>query len=406
MRLFEAFELAFSVARANKIRFSLSVLGVVIGVAAVIIVVAIGNAGQTQIQRELKTFGKNAVWIWRDPEQRREWKDDFLSSPYEVSMEDLLPLQKSVPGVVGVSGILTTQGKLEIPGLSKNVDIMGVTENFFRLNNEQLKQGRLFTPLDFASTEKGVVLSEGAEQLMRQRSFQDQGKITLRGEKFWVVGTLQKKDRPFINLIRSGRGGGLEEVYVPLPIVQQWLGTKHLSYLQLEASQDRGDAVSRAAVNLLKARHRSLPVFRTETMEQYVKTSNRILGITQIILTLASLISLIVGGIGIMNMMIVSVTERTREIGTRKALGATRKAILLQFLAESILVTVVGGVCGLLFAWGAVFIVTLVSGIRGLLYLPAIVMALVLSFWVGLLAGLYPAWQAANLDPAEALRRE
>jgi putative ABC transport system permease protein len=141
-------------------------------------------------------------------------------------------------------------------------------------------------------------------------------------------------------------------------------------------------------------------------MEQYAKTSGKILTILQIILSAAALISLVVGGIGIMNMMIVSVTERTREIGVRKAMGATGGDILFQFLIEAVLVTLFGGAGGVVLALMGVTIVVMISGVPGLLYGPAVFLALGVSIATGLLAGIYPAWQASQLDPAVALRHE
>ncbi len=398
---------ALSSLGANKLRSTLMLLGIIIGVAAVIIVVAVGVAGQKRIEKELETFGINSVWIWRDWGDRKTAGESLWTSNNEISNKDVKAIEDQCPYITEIAPSLFVASKVSYQKDEKEARIVGITDSYQRVNSENLVLGRFLTEFDNIYLRKVCVLSFAAKMDLFEKLNNPVGKkVRLNNEKFTVVGVLDKKDRGFLESIRVVSGSGGNVIYLPLSVVQNWYKTKNVNLLQAQALSNNSRFAIEQMEKILSRRHQGRAKFKSETMEQYVQVSNRIMGILSLVLGIIAGISLFVGGLGIMNIMLVSVTERTREIGIRKAIGATKKDIISQFLAESVIISLVGGCVGIILGMLGVGLTSLLANVRGLLSWQPVFVAFFASVLVGIFAGLYPANRAAKLDPIEALRYE
>ncbi|MFC1571317.1 ABC transporter permease [Candidatus Margulisiibacteriota bacterium] len=406
MDLIEIGKTAVASLTANKLRSSLMLLGVVIGVAAVIIVVAIGTAGQKRIERELETFGVNSIWIWRDWENRADSNENFVSSNNEITNDDVKAITAQTSLVRHVTPCYFDFSEISYERETKRVRLLGTIHNYLYSNNETPLAGRFLTELDVAKQRRVAVLSEGLKQDLFKNVNPVGKSVRINNEKFIIVGVLEKKDRAILETIHAVGSQGGDDVYLPISVMQHWYGTKNVSYLQAHAVKQNSRLVLEQLKDVLNRRHRRPIEFTTESMQKYLETSRTILGILSLVFGLIASISLLVGGLGIMNIMLISVTERTREIGIRKAVGATEKDIVSQFLTESALISLVGGSIGIFLGVAGVFIAGQLAGVGNIFSWQPIVIAFGTSALVGILAGLYPANYAANLDPIAALRYE
>lgn len=392
---------------ANRLRSALMLIGIIIGVAAVIIVVAIGLAGQKRIEKELETFGSGSVWIWRDWDDRNTEKDNFWTSNDEISNSDVGAIKVLCPDIINLSPTLFASIKVGYNNERKDARIIGVTSSYQTANNEKLASGRFLTGFDDIYLHRVCVLSSTARMNIVKNTLTPTGKyIVINNEKFMIVGVLEKKDREFLETIRAVNGSSDDIIYIPLAVIQDWYNTKNISLLQGQTTQGKSSSGMKEIEEILVRRHHKNIKFKTESMEQYVKVSNRIMGTLSIVLSAIAAISLFVGGLGVMNVMLISVTERTREIGIRKAVGATKKDIIYQFLTESVMISILGGGIGILLGILGVIIISILSNISGLLSIKPIFIAFFASTIVGILAGIYPANRAAEMDTIEALRFE
>lgn len=400
-------ETALHSLRSNKLRSALMLLGLVIGVAAVIIVVAIGSAGQKKIEKELETFGINSVWIWREWENRRDSGENFWTSNNEISNWDVIIIDNQCEYVSRVAPVLFVPAKVSYRKEEKSANILGITPAYHQVNNEEVILGRLLTEFDNAHSRKVCVLPLDTKDDLLENIPDPLGKkIRVNKEKFTIVGVLAKKDRGFLESIRSVGGSRGNEIYIPLAIAQDWHKTRNVSMLQAEALAGSSGLAVRQMETVLNRRHQGVPKFKTESMEEYIKISNQIMGTLSVVLGIIAGISLFVGGLGITNIMLVSVTERTREIGVRKAVGATQKDIVGQFLTESVILSLLGGSVGMLLGMLGVGMTAIFARVQGLFSLKPVLIAFFASVIVGILAGFYPAKRAAKLDPITSLRYE
>ena len=407
MDLMETVKTAIFSLSVNKLRSVLMLLGIIIGVAAVIIVVAVGTVGQRKIEKELDTFGSNSIWMWRDSEARKTANESVLSGRGEIYNDDFQAivtqyadeLCDATPNYVIFKEI--TLGKK-----FREAKITGTTSSFQSANNEKLSAGRFLTDLDISLQRRVAVLSDAVNSEFYNGRNPLGEAIRINDEKFTIIGVLAKKDRAFLEMIHSV-GEMNRDIYVPISILHYWDKTKNLFYFQARVLDAHKTAsVLEQIKETINRRHRFKGKFTTESMQQYVETSNRVLGILSLVFGIIASISLLVGGLGIMNIMLFSVTERTREIGIRKAIGATESEIVTQFLIESILISLIGGSVGIVLGLLGVFIAGEISGVGNVFSLTAVLVAFSASVLVGVLAGFYPANQAANLNPIDALRYE
>lgn len=409
MTLLQAFIEALESLSGNKLRSGLTVLGIVIGVAAVIAMLAVGQGAQASITGSISGIGTNLLFVFRgDP-------GDNVRNPKPLTLGDADALrdQFSAPSVQAVAPALQGNGVVSFGGEQTSPQLFGVTPEYFQVRNMNLAEGEFITEEHMLGRASVVLIgSEVAEALFGHADGVTGETIRIEGQPFRVIGVLETK---------GGGAFGSEDNQVIVPF------TTAQSRLIRRSTNDRvdvifvqavsGDVVTQASeeiATILRSRHRT-PVgaddFTVFTQQDLLTTFQSITGILTVFLGGIAGISLLVGGIGIMNIMLVSVTERTREIGLRKALGARRRDILIQFLTESSLLSLIGGIIGIILGWLISFIVGQVAAANETAFTPivgtdAILLATIFSAAVGLFFGIYPANRAASLEPVEALRYE
>jgi len=395
---------------SNKLRSGLTVLGIVIGVAAVIAMLAVGNGAQASITGSINDVGTNLLFVFsgaRDNENVR--------NPRHVTLGDAAALLDTfaAPHVQAVAPALQGNGEVVFAGQTKSTTIVGATSAYGPVRNISLLEGSFISDdQDLGHASVVIIGVDVADKLFGHRDGLIGETVRIEGQPFRIVGVL------------APQGGGAfgsadNQVIVPLSTAQSRLlsrpgeGTVDIIYIQAVDFQAVPAAAEEVA-QVLRTRHRT-PIgeddFTVFTQESILSTIQSVTGVLTIFLGGIAAISLLVGGIGIMNIMLVSVTERTREIGLRKALGARRRDILIQFIAESSLLSLIGGVVGILFGWLISFAVGRVAAATGNTFTPivgvdAVILATVFSASVGLFFGIYPANRAAGLEPVEALRYE
>ncbi|MGQ7847173.1 ABC transporter permease [Granulosicoccus sp. 3-233] len=393
----------------HKLRTALSVLGITIGIAAVMAVSTISKGGNHVIYSELETFGLNSVWVYRDWHNENHGRTQRSGSG--IVARDFLSLQpqKQELGIRHMTPIVYPPNRWQASQARRNSDaqVLGVGRDYPAIVNDELLSGRLFTALDIRERRPVALLAPTIVERVLDGSRDAVGQsVRINGRRFLVIGVLATKSRDFLSSIGSAGGQNANDrVIVPYTTLQAMTGSKDIGTLQLEVERfDDAAAVAERVKQRLLQRHPDGFRYSSETMASYIVTTNRILGGVAVIGIVAASISLLVGGMGIMNMMGTSVLERTREIGVRKAIGATERDILLQFLLEAGLISITGGVLGLLIGGLASVALALMTGFPVMPSLVSIVGALVTSILVGVLSGYLPARRAARMKPVQALQ--
>jgi putative ABC transport system permease protein len=392
---------------SNKLRSALTVLGIVIGVGAVIAMLAIGSGAQNAITGSISGIGTNLLFIIRGG-------NDEIRNPQRLTLGDSEALRDpfSAPAVIGVAPIL--QGTIEVSyaGEGTLTQGYGITPDYQTVRNIELAEGEFISEVHILGRSAVAVLGpDVAEALFGRREGLTGETIRVEGQPFRVVGVAEAKGG-------SGFSNQDDLVMVPMTTAQVRLLRRTrdtVDMIMVQAiSPDDVTAASDQIGAILRSRHKT-PIgqddFTVFTQEDFLETARSITNILTIFLGGIAAISLLVGGIGIMNIMLVSVTERTREIGLRKAVGARKLDIMLQFLTESALLSIIGGLIGILLGWGLGKLVGAIAtaadaDLSPAVSLGAVLLATLFSAAVGLFFGLYPAKRAADLEPVEALRYE
>lgn len=409
MTIGQAFLEALESLSGNKLRSGLTVLGIVIGVAAVIAMLAVGEGAQASITGSISGIGTNLLFVFRgDP-------GDNVRNPKPLTLGDANALNDkfAAPSVEAVAPALQGSGTVSFDGEQTTPQILGVTPDYFQVRNYKVTEGEYITEEHMLGRASVVLLGpDVANKLFGHTDGVTGETVRIEGQPFRVIGVLESKG--------GGSFGSQDNVViVPFTTAQTRLIRRSTSdrvdIIFVQAVS--GDVVRQASdevASILRTRHRT-PIgaddFTIFTQQDLLTTFQSITGILTIFLGGIAGISLLVGGIGIMNIMLVSVTERTREIGLRKALGARKRDILTQFLTESSLLSLIGGIIGIMFGWLISFLVGRIAAASGTAFTPivglnAILLATIFSAAVGLFFGIYPANRAANLEPVEALRYE
>jgi putative ABC transport system permease protein len=395
---------------SNKLRSGLTVLGIVIGVAAVIAMLAVGNGAQASITGSINQVGSNLLFVFSGS------ANEFGSrNARDVTLGDAAALMDpfAAPHVQAVAPVIQGRGDAVFGGEAKTTDILGVTPSYETVRNISLLEGDFINDDQYYGRASVAIIGvDVADKLFGHRDGLVGETIRIKGQPFRVSGVLTPQGG-------SSFGSADNQVLVPLTTAQARLisregtGTVDVIYIQAVDFQAVADA-SNEVSQIIRTRHRT-PVgeddFTVFTQQSILNTVQSVTGVLTVFLGGIAAISLLVGGIGIMNIMLVSVTERTREIGLRKALGARRRDILIQFITESSLLSLIGGIVGIIFGWLISFAVGRVAAATGNAFTPivgldAILLATVFSAAVGLFFGIYPANRAAGLEPVEALRYE
>ncbi len=387
---------------ANKARSFLTILGIVVGISSVIVMVAIGNGTKASIEQSIASAGSNLLMVM--PGGSDTGMGGGSSSAGTLSSVDAEAIGDSVAGVAAVAPQAAAGYPVVAGSASTNVSVTGTTADFPSVRSVETSMGTWFTENDDAASAKVAVLGPTtAEDLFGEGSNPVGQRIRINGEPFTVVGVTKAKGS-------SGMQNTDDAVYIPLRTLQRYLtGDDTVAIIYVEAtSQEEMTAAQDGIEALLTAQHGiaadAEPDFQVLSQQDLADTASTITGLLTVLLGSIAGISLLVGGIGIMNMMLTTVTERIREIGLRKAIGATRSDITSQFLAEAVALTVTGGIIGILFGWGVSSAISAFSTFETAITTSSVVLAVSVSTGIGVLFGWYPARRAARLNPIDALR--
>ena len=414
MKLWDCLITALRALFSNKLRSILTMLGILIGVAAVISVVSLGRAQETQQREAFASLGSNLIYVMPGA-PGAGGMGGAMGSAATLTMEDAAAIARNAPSVAAVAPVVQTTAQIVAGRENIGAMVVGGTPEYQWVNNLTLAEGSFITERDYRGRSRVVVLGYHlAETLFGSRSPVDQT-VRIDGRQFKIIGVLESKGGAF----------GIEDLmaFAPLSTVQATLVAQQVSSLghsvqaiSIQArSQSEINSAKEEILNILRQRHHiregEEDDFSIISMGAISRIADQMMEIVQFILGAIAGISLLVGGIGIMNIMLVSVTERTREIGLRKAVGAKRRDILTQFLTEAATLSLCGGAIGVGLGWLIVKVVSTILTNAGFPFpamLPGDVIALAVgvAIFIGLASGIYPAVRAARLDPIESLRHE
>ena len=401
----ETWDLALQALRANKLRAGLTMLGVIIGSGCIVLVVTVALAGKRYIIAQIEGVGSNLVYagVMRSNNSSR------LTLGDEISLADMEAMKIQVPQVAVTAGASDIPMTVVAAGVERPVKLVGVTEGFQQIRRLVVFRGRYFDPDDMVTHAKVCLLT----QELAARVFPNQNPVGQEirvGElRFSVIGVFRERISTFgeTEIAR-------ESVLVPFGLMTYYTGTDYLRTLYVQAdSPEAVPAVTQQVREILKGRHRPGAEYEVENLTSLLESARMISQALTVLLVVIALIALTISGIGIMNIMLVTVTERTREIGIRKAVGAPRDAILYQFLMEAFLISGTGAVIGIVIAVSIPVAINLVLrvipeavGIRMPVSWVSVVLAFVVSCSTGILFGYLPASRAASLHPTDSLRYE
>ncbi len=414
--LWESIKMAVSSLIANKMRALLTMLGIIVGIASVIAIVSLGEGGKNEVMGQFEQIGASTVIV--QVRSTRAQRNDYLTQ------NDLQAIRDRVDSVKYITASQQAVSRASTDMARRSIFFFFIDRDYIRFSPIDLVHGRFFTEIEYLDALPVAILDlAGARALFgRENAVGEQMAIEHEGNiiRVQIIGISDSVTSQF-----AGFAGNFSEddsrgmpffVYAPIQSVSQLIdGENRLSAVYVMAeSPELVDEAGNAVVRLLELRknneHRA--VYRTQNLASILDQINTVINILTLFISAVAAISLIVGGIGVMNIMLVSVTERTREIGVRKALGATTWDIMLQFITESVILTLIGGILGILFGLGLANGIAFaadrfqIGQITPMLSVQAIIIAVSFSSAVGLFFGIYPARKAARLDPIDALRYE
>lgn len=403
MNIIESFKQAMSSLRANKLRSILTMVGIIMGVFSVITIVAIGNATQSYMDNEFAKLGANVLMIYN--------KSSTINSNDILKNDDL----KAIGAVEEIKNVATTisgSGTLRLGSKNRTANITGASSQYKEIDPTDMTQGRMINDIDNSTRSNVVVITDA----FAKANFKDENpigqklRVTLNSGsslKLTVVGVSKTEESPFGDMMDIENQP--VALTIPLTTLQSYYGETMLNiiYASVEETDDAAlKKISDKVIRTLEKKHGNKDKYAVQFMSQYQDMLNSLLGIVSSVLLVVAVITLVVGGIGIVNILLVSVTERIREIGVRKALGARKRDIVIQFITESIMLTGISGLIGIVLGILGGFVISSLIKIPPAVNVKVVVLAFLGSVALGLLFGVYPAKKAADLDPIESLRYE
>lgn len=407
MKISDLFEETFTSLLSNKVRSGLTILGIVIGIGSVIAMVAIGQGSKNTIQASIQSLGSNLIVVM--PGMQRgvgQSVSQGRGSAQTLNTEDADAIAKEISLTKAVAPELSGRYQVKAKGLNTNTSVLGTTQAYPEVRNIEIADGVFISEQNIKSMAKVAVIGPTTMDDLFGADVNPIGQtITIKNINFQIIGLTKTKGG-------SGFNNQDDIIYIPISTAQQFLaGSNRVSTISVQAIDEESMPELQEEINsLLLARHNisdpQTADFSTLNQADIVAAASSITDTFTALLGSVAAISLIVGGIGIMNMMLTTVTERTREIGLRKAIGANKGDINLQFLTEAIMLTLLGGILGVAIGWLISFIIYKFTGIATEVSIPSILLAFGVSAAIGIVFGYYPARRAANLSPMEALRYE
>lgn len=402
MDIFESILIAITSLKANKLRSGLTILGVIIGVAAVIAMIAVGEGAKSQVTQSIKNLGTNLLMIY--PGQFRRGPG-MGGSHRDLELEDAQTIKEKSSSISEVTPELRRSSNVEFENMSTTTSITGTMPSFLKVRNYQLNKGRNFSEEELRGKKKVCILgNEVIKNLFGE--YDPIGKeIKIARHSFEVIGTLKEKGSQMM-------GNPDDVIFIPLTTAQRRIfGRNNISTIYVEVKNEKlMDIAQEEITYILRQRHdlkeKDEDDFTVGSQKDMLQTMQSVLGTFTMLLASIAAVSLLVGGIGIMNIMLVSVVERTREIGIRKALGATPYNIMSQFIIEAIILSLIGGITGIILG---VIVTRIIAGVAGwitVITLQSILLAFFFSVSVGVFFGFYPSKKASGLKPIDALRYE
>ena len=398
----EALRLSFQALQANKFRAFLTALGLVIGNASVILVVTISLTSRDYILEEIQRIGSNLIYAQYDGGNNPVTGTaaaDYLKIADVDAVRDQLGSR-----VVAATGVMNNFDKMRLDGREEDVAIIGSDQYYSQVRNLDLLAGRFFDVGDVSQRHRVALLMERlARRLYGGQSAAVGQTVKLHGLQFTVIGTFKEKTESFGLSELSG-----ENVLIPISVLRYFAPIERIDPLYVQA-RSAADVESLTGIvkSILEARHRAGAKYRVDNLAAILGAARRIATVLTVVLLMISALALIISGIGIMNIMLVTVTERTREIGLRMAVGAARRDVLEQFLAEAVIISMTGGLAGILLGVAVPLAVRFFAEDFAIPISPvSILVAFTVSLVVGLAFGMLPANRAARLNPTEALRYE
>jgi len=404
MLYFEIMRVAINSLRSNPMRSMLTMLGVIIGVAAVITMVALGTGAQAAVEAQLSSLGADILTV---SQGFGRGASGARGRSERLSVDDAIAIQAKGRTITDVVPVSQSDAQVEYGNVNLNTRVIGTWANWAEVNRWEIGQGRFMTKAEADGRRRVAVLGSALSELLFRPSIDPVGsQIRIRGIQFEVIGVFEEK----------GSGNDFrnpdEQVWIPLS-TSQWrvFGTASINNIQVQIANENLMTAAMAEIEaVIRREHRLRPDvdsdFRISSQTQFLEVIQESRQTFTMLLAGIAAVSLVVGGIGIMNIMLVSVTERTREIGIRKAIGATRASIQLQFLIEAVVLSCLGGALGIALAWVASEQLARNFGWTMVIPANAVVMSFGFSAMIGIVFGFYPAVRASRLDPIEALRYE
>lgn len=391
----------------NKVRSGLTVLGIVIGIASVITMLGVGQGATNSIQASIQSIGSNLLLV--TPGAQRT-PGSTVSSGFGSSLTlkktDSDAIASQIPTVKAVAPDVTTRNQVTAAGTNTNTPVIGTVPSYLEVRNIQVGEGSFFDDIQVQSLARVAVIGPTTRDTLFGVNGDSVGKvIRIKGTQFTVIGVTATKGG-------SGFNNTDDCVYVPITVAAQYLvGDNHITTISIEVDntsdiQSTQDQVTSLLLQLHGISNPASADFTILNQQDILATASSVTTTLTILLASIAGISLLVGGIGIMNMMLTTVTERTREIGLRKAIGAKKKDIRVQFLVESVILTFAGGVMGVLLGVGLSFAVSLTGLVQAQVSLFSVILSFGVSAAIGIIFGYYPAARASNLNPIQALRYE
>jgi putative ABC transport system permease protein len=406
IRLYNLLKVALKSILKNRMRSLLTSLGIIIGVSAVIIMVAVGQGSQATIEDNVKSLGTNLIIVF--PGFTRSGGASMGAGSFNrFTMSDIEKIREQATLLSGLSPIVRANGQVIYKSSNWNTSITGVSPEYFIITNWELETGEFFTDRDVTARKKVAILGQTvAEELFGEDNPVGE-QIRIRNTPFTVIGVLKEKGG-------SGPGGSDQDDIVLAPsttVLYRLKGSQYIDMINASAVNEESMSAAQEEIRaILREAHRLGPAddddFNVRTQSEIIDFASSTSKIMTLLLGAVACVSLIVGGIGIMNIMLVSVTERTREIGIRMSIGARASDILSQFLSEALVLSLAGGIIGILLALAASALLNNLTDLRTVINPVIVILAFTFSGAVGIFFGWYPARKAANLNPIDALRYE